>query len=141
MYSCAHCDPMGYSPTASSIHGISQARIPEWVAISYSRKSSRPRDQTLCLLHLLHWQGILYHCSTWESQELFYLFMLKIENLFKDCWWILVLYCFLDHCIKMFQEQATSLRVAGLSHQNLNWWEWKEWSSSYLKHTLPLLMQ
>ena len=40
------CDPMDCSPPGSSIHGISQARILEWVAISYSRGSSRPRDQT-----------------------------------------------------------------------------------------------
>ena len=38
---------MDCSPPGSSIHGISQARIPEWVAISFSRKSSQPRDQTL----------------------------------------------------------------------------------------------
>ena len=31
------CDPMDYSPTGSSIHGILQARILEWVAISFSR--------------------------------------------------------------------------------------------------------
>ena len=36
---------MDYSPSGSSVHGISQARILEWVAIS-SRGSSRPRDQT-----------------------------------------------------------------------------------------------
>ena len=30
----------------SSVHGISQARIMEWVAISFSRGSSRPRDRT-----------------------------------------------------------------------------------------------
>ena len=30
----------------SSVHGILQARILEWVAISYSRGSSQPRDQT-----------------------------------------------------------------------------------------------
>jgi len=36
---------MGCSPPGSSVHGISQARILEWVAISFSR-SSRPRDQT-----------------------------------------------------------------------------------------------
>ena len=29
-----------------SVHGIFQARVPEWVAISFSRRSSRPRDQT-----------------------------------------------------------------------------------------------
>ena len=49
------CDPVDYSPPGSSIHGIFPARILEWVAISYSRVSSRPRDQTH-LLHLLHWQ-------------------------------------------------------------------------------------
>ena len=38
------CDPMDCSPLGSSIHGILQARILEWVAISFSRGSSRPRD-------------------------------------------------------------------------------------------------
>ena len=44
------CNPMDYSPPDSSVHGILQARILEWIAISFSRGSSRPRDQT-CLLH------------------------------------------------------------------------------------------
>ena len=35
------CDPMDYSPPGSSIHGILQARILEWGAISFSRGSSR----------------------------------------------------------------------------------------------------
>ena len=38
------CDPMDYSPPGSSVHGILQARILEWVAISSSRGSSQPRD-------------------------------------------------------------------------------------------------
>ena len=38
------CNPMDSSPPGSSVHGISQARI--LVAISFSRGSSRPRDQT-----------------------------------------------------------------------------------------------
>ena len=40
------CDPMDCSPPGSSVHGILQARVLEWVAISFSRGSSRPRDQT-----------------------------------------------------------------------------------------------
>ena len=40
------CDPMDCSPSGSSVHGILQARILEWVAISYSRGSSWPRDWT-----------------------------------------------------------------------------------------------
>ena len=40
------CDPMDCSLPGSSIHGIFQARILEWVAISFLRGSSQPRDQT-----------------------------------------------------------------------------------------------
>jgi len=39
-------DPVDCSPPGSSVHGILQARILEWVAISFSRGFSRPRDQT-----------------------------------------------------------------------------------------------
>ena len=40
------CDPINCTPPGSSVHGISQARILEWVAISFSKLSSWPRDQT-----------------------------------------------------------------------------------------------
>ena len=39
------CDPMDCSPPGSSVRGILQARILEWVAISFSRGSSQPGDQ------------------------------------------------------------------------------------------------
>ena len=39
--------PWTVAPTASSVHGVSQARIPGWVTISFSRGSSRPRDRTM----------------------------------------------------------------------------------------------
>ena len=38
------CDPMDYSLPGSSIHGIFQARVLEWVAISYSSGSFQPGD-------------------------------------------------------------------------------------------------
>ena len=40
------CYPVDCSQSGSSLHGILQARIVEWVAISFSKGSSRPRDQT-----------------------------------------------------------------------------------------------
>ena len=40
------CDPTDYNLPGSSVHEISQARILEWVAISFSRGSSWPRNQT-----------------------------------------------------------------------------------------------
>ena len=39
------CDPMDCRPSGTSVHGIFQARIQEWVALSSSWGSSRPRDQ------------------------------------------------------------------------------------------------
>ena len=66
--SCCHvqffCDPMDCSLPSSSVHGISQARIPEWVAIPFSRGSSQP-ILNLHLLGLLHWQAdsLLHHLA------------------------------------------------------------------------------
>ena len=40
------CDPMDCSPPNSSIHGLLQARILEWVAVPFSKGSSQPRDWT-----------------------------------------------------------------------------------------------
>ena len=54
------CDPMDCSQPGSSAHEILQARVLEWVAISFSRGSSQPRDWTWILCHLSH-QG-----SPWE---------------------------------------------------------------------------
>ena len=61
------CYPMDYSPPGFSVHGISQARILEWVTFSFSRGSSQPRDQTRvsCI-----GRGILYHWATREALTL-----------------------------------------------------------------------
>ena len=52
------CDPMDCSLPGSSIHGISQARILEWVAISSSRGSSQKSNPGLP-----HCRWLLYHLS------------------------------------------------------------------------------
>ena len=62
----ALCNPTVYSLTGSSVHGIIQARILEWVAISSSRGSSGPRDWT-CMSGTGRW--ILYHWATWEAHS------------------------------------------------------------------------
>ena len=60
------CDPMDYSPPGSSVHGTLQARILEWVAISFSRGSSQSMHWTHinCLLHC---RWILYHWAPIEA--------------------------------------------------------------------------
>ena len=46
-YSCLSlCDSMDYSPLGSSVHGLFQARILEWIDIPFSRVSSWPKDRT-----------------------------------------------------------------------------------------------
>ena len=57
---------MNNSPPDSSVYEISQARILEWVAISYSRGSSRPRDQT-CVSFMGRWG--LHHWAAWKATE------------------------------------------------------------------------
>ena len=51
------CDPMDCSPPGSSVHGILQASILEWVAISYSRVIFPTQGWNLRLLRLLHWKA------------------------------------------------------------------------------------
>ena len=57
------CSPMNCRLTVSSLHGISQARILEWVASSYSRASSQPWDQTCIPWSCCIGTWILYHLS------------------------------------------------------------------------------
>ena len=81
VYMCVLCysvvsdflQPHGlYSPPGSSVHGIIPARILEWVAVSYSRGSSQPRDNS-CLLHLLDRQAEYYLKQTWVRLEVQFL--------------------------------------------------------------------
>ena len=59
--------PIDCSPPGSSVHGIPQAGILEWVAISFSRRS-QPRDRThVSWVSCTGW-WILCHWVTWEAQ-------------------------------------------------------------------------
>ena len=57
------CDPIDCSLPGSSVHGIFQAKVLEWVAISFSRGSSQPRDWTWA-------SNIVGRCFTiWATKE------------------------------------------------------------------------
>ena len=60
------CNPLECSPPGSSVHGISQARMLEGVAISSSRGSSRHRDQTRVSCVSSIGRRILYCWATGE---------------------------------------------------------------------------
>ena len=55
------CDPTNYSLPRTSVYGIFQARILEWVAISSSRESFQPRDRTCVFCVSCIGRQILYH--------------------------------------------------------------------------------
>ena len=57
------CKPLDCSPPGSSVHGILQGRILEWVAIVFFRGSSWPRDRTC--VSCTRW--VLYPCTTGEA--------------------------------------------------------------------------
>ena len=61
------CNPMAYSPPGSSVHGILQTRILEWVAILSSRGSSWLRDRTWISCIFCTGMRFLYH---WHAPSL-----------------------------------------------------------------------
>ena len=61
------CDPVHWSWPDSSVHRILQARVLEWVAISSSRASSPPRDQTWVSGISCIGKQVLSHCATWND--------------------------------------------------------------------------
>ena len=63
------CDPMDCSPSGTSAHGIFQARILEWFAISSSRGSSQPRDRTHISYVSCIGRQVLYHKCHLRSPE------------------------------------------------------------------------
>ena len=65
----ALCDPVDRSPPGSSLRGIFQARIQELAAISSSRGSSWPRDQSRVPCTSCIGRGIL--CATWEAPVIY----------------------------------------------------------------------
>ena len=87
------CDPMDCSPSGSSVHRISQARILECANISFSRGSSWARDWTwISCIFLIDGQ-ILHHWATWEA-------CIFLNMYFLDLKYILYIYIFwMQHLI------------------------------------------
>ena len=70
---CAHScltlhNLMDCNPPDSSVHGILQARILEWVAFPFSRRSSQPRDQTCVSCTSCIGRRVLYHGITQKAR-------------------------------------------------------------------------
>ena len=77
------CNPMDCNLPRFSVHGILQARILEWIAISFSMRSSHPKDWTWvsCI-----GKQILYHLSHLLCYNFnFHRFVVSIGNIFISC--------------------------------------------------------
>ena len=79
------CDPIVCSPPASSVHGISQARILDWVDIPFPRVSSQPRDWTLvsCMA------GRFF--IIWATKEVGFWYAYSIF-IWSKIWWLQLLH-------------------------------------------------
>ena len=63
------CDPIHYSPLSSSVHGILQARIPEWVALPFSGDLPDPGTEPMSLASPSLAGGFFTTSATWKVQQ------------------------------------------------------------------------
>ena len=101
-------DPMDCSPPGSSVHGILQARTLEWVAISFSRGSSWPRDQT---------------CISWFSCTAGGFFTTEPPGKPGFC-------CYSPQILWQLETQPFSENIQWRKDNLLNKWFWKNWSTT-----------
>ena len=95
------CNPVDCSPPGSSVHGILQARILEWVAILSSRGSSQSRDQTCvsCVFCIGRW--IPYHWTTRDAIHTYILYVHILYMLYILCT-ILYIYIYIHSFLGYF---------------------------------------
>ena len=141
------CNPVDCSPPGSSVHGIFQSRILEWVAISSSGGSSWPRDQT----HVSYVSCIVGQFFTTEPLRkpiIYLIYSIKVRN-WKDfgswmkCRWLFPFPCFdcvhrrkFPHLIQMqlyclgceFWHHQTQMCVQGFAVL---------WGYSQFQHPIP----
>ena len=116
-HSCSTlCDPMNCSPSGSSVHGILQARILQWVAIPFSKGSSWSRDQS--------WVSFI--AGRFFARDLFIHVMMKLKLIYMipSLGTLLACYFFFNFLFYIGVElinqrrqwQATPVLLPGESH-------------------------
>ena len=111
------CEPLECSPPGSSVHGISQAKTLEWVAISSSRGSSWPKDQTpspvspalqVDALWLSHQESTPKRLDAHKLLKRLSLALTLPSGKFTGCW--------------ILFQNAHSLRLLSTLLQIAHWW-------------------
>ena len=78
------CDPMDHCLWGSSVHGILQAKILEWVAMPSSRGSSDPRTESVSLMLPALAEGFFTTSITWETLNSTIINILKCISVFLE---------------------------------------------------------
>ena len=110
------CDPTDCSRPGSSVHGISQARIVEWVAISFSRGCSRPRDQNRISCISCIGRRVLPQVSRWGSPVFLVIFIYLTAWGLSCSLWNLHLWRVRSSSLTMVQTWAPCIGSSELSH-------------------------
>ena len=105
-------NPADCSPSGSSVHGILQAGILEWVAMPPSRGSPLPKDGTTCLLH--EQAGSLPlappgKTSNWLLLDQFD-YMKGIDNIFREPFLRCLLFCYTEYIIHIYHTVILIIR-------------------------------
>ena len=139
------CNPMDCSLPGSSVHGILQARILEWVAISFSRRSSQLRDRkhVSCVSGISRW--ILYHCATREAHK----YTGRVTNIFPRTSWnkrkkkLVGVWEDVKQTVRRFVKGTTrSLSFICNEHPQRSGWSvrmWREFFCAFMRNHVLLI--
>ena len=119
------CDPKNCSPPGSNVHGISQARILEWVTITYSRRTSWPRDRTQVSCISCIGRQILYHWC-----QLFAIYISLMKCLLRSLAYFLFIYFCCMACGFLIPWPKTEPRPLAVKAQSPNHWTAREFPGS-----------
>ena len=136
------CDPLDCSPPGSSVHGIFQARILEWIANSSSRGSSWPKDRTHVSCISCIGGQVLYHLSHQGSPHI--LLYLQVKEHYtcrwegcsrwrwhmNTCGWFVLMYGRNQHnIVKQISCNKKFFKVVYMKEKMIKqkWWDANNW--------------
>ena len=136
------CDPFDHSPPGSSLLGIFQARVLEWGAISSSRGSSQPKDQTrvFCVDRWIFYSWVTWEVAYVNPKLLIYpsplyvflgeFFIHVFSSLFSKIvcvfYWFVEAFQIRDSFGVQVNVTRLGMKIACLLWRNINLYNWKE---------------
>ena len=120
--------PYGRCPPGSSIHGILQARILEWVAMSFYRGSARPRIEPMSFMSPALAGRFFTTSPTWEAQVM------------VETWKFTLKYIFLFQYFAEFETFWTDASLLDTRNPSYIIFESNEWWLLSIKSVKPIML-